>query len=66
MEINKTLEEVIEDIKKVREQSNHGKTTKEIAEYLTMSYEYVEIILMNMEGYAEDSDKAVAHLVMLG
>lgn len=60
------LLQTIEDVKRVKEASVGGATIDEIAKRLDMDRDYVALILMTREGYAEDSDIAVAHLVLMG
>lgn len=65
-DLDPKLLQTIEDVKKVKEASVGGATIEQIAERLNMDKDYVRLILMTREGYAEDSDIAVAHLVLLG
>lgn len=60
------LARTIQDVKRVKEASVNGKSIEEIALQLSLSKEYVTNILMTVQGYPEDNDFAVAHLVLMG
>lgn len=59
------LAKTVLDVKRVKEESLKGGNVEEIAQNLGMSKEYVTTILMNVQGYAEDDDFAIAHLVLM-
>ena len=65
-ELEGDLAKTVKDVTQVKNLSVEGKTIKEIAEMLLLEESYVELILMTVEGYPEDNEIAVAHLVMLG
>jgi hypothetical protein len=60
------LKKTIEDVKRVKALYKEGKNVPEIAEKLEMEEEYVTMILLTMQGYSEDNDIAIAHLVVQG
>lgn len=57
---------VLSEVKNVRQLMEQGKGLDEIAQLLNLTKEYVSLITMTIEGYTEDNDFAVAHLVMIG
>lgn len=57
--------DVVEDVRRVRKASVEGKSIKDISKEMKLDEDYVTCILMTAEGYAEDDDVAVAHLVIL-
>lgn len=62
--MDETLKKTVEDVKNVRILSENGKTASEITSQLKLDADYVLTILMTLEGYTEDNDLAVAHLVL--
>ena len=59
----KSIEEMAEDIRIIRERVSSGTMMQEIMEELGVSQEYVTAIMLCLQGYAEDDDIAVARLV---
>jgi len=60
------LKQAIKDVEQVKKIYKEGKNVSEIAEMLEMEEEYVTMILLTMQGYSEDDDIAIAHLVVQG
>lgn len=65
-QLDDELARTIQNVKKVKEASLLGKNIEEIALELSLSKDYVTTILMTVQGYAEDNDFAIAHLVLMG
>ena len=53
-------------VKRVREAFETGFDTKKLMETYGYSEEYINLIVMTLQGYTEDNDFAVAHLVLMG
>lgn len=62
---NKTLEQVIADVRQVLALTESGRTTDEISLELSLDRQYVYNIQACARGYQEDDEIAVAHLVMM-
>lgn len=60
------LSQTIQDVRTVRILSTESHSVPEICSQTGLSKDYVLRILMTLEGYAEDNDLAIAHLVLLG
>lgn len=60
------LEKTVEDVRKVQKLSAEGKTIDEIAAETGMDRAYVYNIQVCAQGFHEDDEIAVAHLVMMG
>ncbi len=61
--MNEELARVVEDIKRIKALSLSGKNSKQIAKELNLEAEYIENILVTAT--VEDSDEAIAHLILL-
>lgn len=59
----KSIEEMAEDIKVIREMASCGTMLQDITSQLGVSEEYVSAIMLCLQGYQEDDDLAVARLV---
>lgn len=55
--------EIKEDVKNVITRNESGMTMNQIAEELSLSLDYIEIILTCAQGFMEDDMEAAAHLV---
>lgn len=53
-------------VKRVREAFETGFDVEKIMETYGYSKEYINLIVMTLQGYTEDNDFAVAHLVLMG
>ena len=53
-------------VKRVREAFETGFDVEKIMETYGYSREYINLIVMTLQGYTEDNDFAVAHLVLMG
>ncbi|MBE5960776.1 MAG: hypothetical protein E7256_05225 [Lachnospiraceae bacterium] len=58
------LKKTAEDVKNIRILSEQGRNAADITAALQLEADYVLDILMTLEGYTEDSDLAVARLVL--
>lgn len=63
---NTLLAKTIEDVKQVLALEQKGKTTEAIASLLGLEQQYVYNIQVCAQGFREDDEIAVAHLVMMG
>lgn len=63
---NEKFEKIIADVRNIRAASLSGKTIVVIAKELNLPEEYITNILVTAQGYPEDNEVAIAHLVMLG
>ena len=59
----KSIEEMVADIKVIRELASSGTMLQDIKNQLGVSEEYVSAILLWLEGFQDDDDMAVASLV---
>lgn len=53
-------------VKRVREAFETGFDVEKLMETYGYSKEYINLIVMTLQGYTEDNDFAVAHLVLMG
>lgn len=60
------LKQTIQDVRNIKAQYTSGKNVPEISKMLNLESEYVTLIMLTLQGYAEDDDIAIAHMVMLG
>lgn len=63
---NGLLAKTIADVKQVLALEQEGKTTEAIASLLGLERQYVYNIQVCAQGFREDDEIAVAHLVMMG
>lgn len=63
---NTLLAQTISDVKQVLALEQEGKTTEAIANILGLNQQYVYNIQVCAQGFREDDEIAVAHLVMMG
>lgn len=57
---------IVDDVKRVRALYNSGKTIEQISLDTNLEYDYIQTILIILNGASEDdSDVAVAHLVQM-
>lgn len=59
------FKQTIEDIQTIRTLSVEGHDIKTIAAKTKLDSEYITQILMTLEGYPEDNEIAVAHLILM-
>lgn len=60
------LQKTIQDVHEVLARAQKGDTIKEIAAELGLDEQYVYNIQVSAQGFREDDEIAVAHLVMMG
>ena len=60
------LQKTIQDVHEVLTQAQKGDTIQEIAAELELDEQYVYNIQVSAQGFREDDEIAVAHLVMMG
>ena len=60
------LEKTVEDVRTVQKLAAEGKTIDEIVKLTGMERQYVYNIQICTQGFHEDDEIAVAHLVMMG
>lgn len=60
------LQKTIHDVHEVLARAQKGDTIKEIATELGLEEQYVYNIQVSAQGFREDDEIAVAHLVMMG
>lgn len=63
---NALLKKTIEDVHNVLALAQAGKTIPQIAQELGLEQQYVYNIQVSAQGFREDDEIAVAHLVMMG
>lgn len=60
------LQKTIQDVHEVLARGQKGDTIQEIAAELELDEQYVYNIQVSAQGFREDDEIAVAHLVMMG
>lgn len=60
------LQKTIQDVHNVLSMAQNGQTIPEIAKALHLDEQYVYNIQISAQGFREDDEIAVAHLVMMG
>ena len=60
------LQKTIQDVHEVLTRAQKGDTIQEIATELELDEQYVYNIQVSAQGFREDDEIAVAHLVMMG
>lgn len=60
------LAQTVLAVKRVREAFETGFDIEKVCETYGYTKEYVQLIVMTLQGYTEDNDFAVAHLVLMG
>lgn len=65
MEEKRDFEQVKEDVRQVIDLAGQGKSTDEISRVLDLDFQYVHNIQVCAQGFREDDEVAVAHLVMM-
>lgn len=60
------LQKTIQDVHEVLARAQKGDTIQEIAAELELDEQYVYNIQVSAQGFREDDEIAVAHLVMMG
>lgn len=60
------LQKTIQDVHNVLSMAQNGRTIPEIASALHLDETYVYNIQISAQGFREDDEIAVAHLVMMG
>lgn len=59
------LAETVTNIRNIKKQISSGKNIAQMAEFLGLEESYVTLVLMTLQGYTEDDDLAIAHLIMM-
>lgn len=59
------FEKTVSDIKNVKEASAAGKNIEQISVEFGLEQDYITNILMTVQGYPEDDDRAIAHLILI-
>lgn len=60
------LQQTVQDVRNIKMQYAKGKSVQEIADELALDPDYVILVMITLQGYAQDDDIAIAHMVMLG
>lgn len=62
---NAAFEKTVEDIRNIKSACAAGKNAEQISMEFGLSQDYIMTILMTVQGYPEDDDRAIAHLILI-